>query len=234
MPSADFCTGVREPHGPLSLATETRCRPPEVSSTTFTAHPPDLQPQALDGYGLRDQLSARPTWAASYPISVRQVAALLHASFRPRLAATPLRFARTSPPSGCAGDLHPQVVEHARHTTKPLRGGEDRALFTGRRRQQLAPSSATSLIAWTAAPCYAPVWLRAAAAWPVSFPSRLSVALPRTRPLPIYSIYIKAKAVPIAASFSEIASARPTRPGVRLRSATALRIQRSAGSSLLN
>src|SRR4051794_35604250 len=123
MPSADFCTGVREPHGPLSLVAETRRRPPEVSSTTFAAHPPDLQPQALDGYGLRDQLFARPTWAASYPVSVRQVAALLHASFRPRLAATPLRFARTSPPSGCAGDLHPQVVEHARHTTDPLRGG---------------------------------------------------------------------------------------------------------------
>jgi hypothetical protein len=126
MPSADFCTGVREPHGPLSLATETRCRPPEVSLTAFTAHPPDLQRQALDGYGLRGQLSARPTWAASYPISVRQVAALLHASFRPRLAATPLRFARTSPPSGCAGDLHPQAVKHARHTTEPLRGGEVR------------------------------------------------------------------------------------------------------------
>src|SRR3954463_8509266 len=53
----------------------------------------------------------------SYPVSVRQVAVLLHASFRPRLAATPLRFANTSPPSGCVGDLHPQVVEHARHTT---------------------------------------------------------------------------------------------------------------------
>src|SRR4051812_20805900 len=122
MPSADFCTGVRVPRGPLSPVTETRHRPPEVRSTAFTAHPPDLQPQALDGYGLRGQSSARPTRAASYPISVRQVAALLHASFRPRLTATPLRFARTSPPSGCAGDLHPQAVEHARHTTKPLRG----------------------------------------------------------------------------------------------------------------
>src|SRR3954452_1510030 len=122
MPSADFCTGVRVPCGPLSPVTGTRRRPPEVSSTAFTAHPPDLQPQALDGYGLRGQSSARPTRAASYPVSVRQVAASLHASFRPRLAATPLRFARTSPPSGCAGDLHPQAVEHARHTTKPLRG----------------------------------------------------------------------------------------------------------------
>src|SRR3954469_25623294 len=89
MPSADFCTGVRVPCGPLSLGSETRRRPPEVSSIAFTAHPPDLRPRALDGSGLRDQLAARPTWAASYPISVRQVAASLHASFRPRLAATP-------------------------------------------------------------------------------------------------------------------------------------------------
>src|SRR5215813_1490797 len=131
MPSADFCTGVKEPRGPLSPVAGTRRRPPEVSSTAFTAHPPDLQPQALDGYGLRGQSSARPTRAASYPISVRQVAALLHASFRLRLAATPLRFANTSPPSGCVGDLHPQAVEHARHTTKPLRGGEDRDLGKG-------------------------------------------------------------------------------------------------------
>ena len=58
---------------------------------------------------------------ASYPVSVRQVAALLHASFRPRLTTTPLRFASTSPPSGCAGDFHPQAVKHARHTTKRLR-----------------------------------------------------------------------------------------------------------------
>src|SRR3954452_7562940 len=79
--------------------------------------------RSFDGWGLRGESSARPTRAASYPVSVRRVAASLHASFRPRLAATPLRFARTSPPSGCAGDLHPQAVEHARHTTKPLRGG---------------------------------------------------------------------------------------------------------------
>src|SRR3954454_13388656 len=119
MPSADFCTGIRKPCGSLSPVTETRRRSPEVSSIAFTAHPPDLQPQALDGYGLRDQLSARPARAASYPVPVRQVAALLHASFGPRLAATPLRFADTSPPSGCVGDLHPQAVEHARHTTHP-------------------------------------------------------------------------------------------------------------------
>ena len=47
----------------------------------------------LDGYGLRDQLPARPAKTASSPVSVRQVMALLHASFRPRLTTTPLRFA---------------------------------------------------------------------------------------------------------------------------------------------
>src|SRR3954453_13159905 len=121
MPSADSCTGVRVPRGPLSLVAETRRRPPEVSSIAFTAHPPDLQPRALDGYGLRGKSSARPAWAASYPVPVRQVATLLHASFGPHLAATPLRFANTSPPSGCVGDLHPLAIEHARHTTSRRR-----------------------------------------------------------------------------------------------------------------
>src|SRR4051795_2495890 len=49
MPSADFCAGVKGPCGPLSLVSETRRRSPEVSSTAFTAHLPDLQPRALDG-----------------------------------------------------------------------------------------------------------------------------------------------------------------------------------------
>jgi hypothetical protein len=37
---------------------------------------------ALDGYGLRESLPARPANSASYPVSVRRVATLLHASFR--------------------------------------------------------------------------------------------------------------------------------------------------------
>src|SRR3954468_11207056 len=58
---------------------------------------------------------------ASYPISVRQVAALLHTSFRRHLAMTPFCFASPSPPSGWTGDFHPQTIEHAGHTTKSLR-----------------------------------------------------------------------------------------------------------------
>src|SRR5271168_2818455 len=70
----------------------------------------------LDGYGLCCSLPTRPRVLASYPVLVHRHTPLLHASFRPRLATTPLRFANPSPPSGWIRDLHPQTVEHARHT----------------------------------------------------------------------------------------------------------------------
>src|SRR5271168_5071577 len=73
---------------------------------------------AFDGYGLRGPLPARPAPYASYPVLVHRLASLLHAAFRPRLATMSLRFAITSPPSGCEGDLHPKAVKHARHTNK--------------------------------------------------------------------------------------------------------------------
>jgi hypothetical protein len=47
MPSADFCRAVRTPHDLLSHEFVTHNRPPEVSSTTFSTHPPDLQPEPL-------------------------------------------------------------------------------------------------------------------------------------------------------------------------------------------
>src|SRR5215212_3496596 len=56
-----------------------------------------------------------------YPVLVHRAAVLLHASFRPRLTATPLRFASPSPPSGWAEDFHLQAVEHARRTRKKAR-----------------------------------------------------------------------------------------------------------------
>src|ERR1700730_7611202 len=76
---------------------------------------------ALDGYGVCDILLARPTSAASYPVSVRRVATLLHASFRQSLAVLPLRFASASPPSGCTGDFHPQTCRTLSDTQDALR-----------------------------------------------------------------------------------------------------------------
>src|SRR5215467_14490586 len=66
-------------------------------------------------------------------VLVHRLASLLHASFRPRLAASvisPLRFAMTSPPSGCQRDFHPQAVEHARHTDKTPRSFERGVKFS--------------------------------------------------------------------------------------------------------
>ncbi|MCA1601804.1 MAG: hypothetical protein LC776_09245, partial [Acidobacteria bacterium] len=42
-PSADFYIAVRRPHDLLSLESGTRCRSPEVSTTAFSAQPPDLR-----------------------------------------------------------------------------------------------------------------------------------------------------------------------------------------------
>src|SRR2546430_15422651 len=76
---------------------------------------------AIDGNGLREWLPARPTTAASYPVSVRRVTTFHHASFRRSLAVPPWRVASASPPSGCTEDFHPQTVGHVRHTALRLR-----------------------------------------------------------------------------------------------------------------
>src|SRR5438093_1797428 len=68
------------------------------------------------GFAVIGQLARHPY--ASDPVLVHRLARLLHASFRPRLATTPLRFAIFSPPSGCEKDFHLRAVEHARHTNK--------------------------------------------------------------------------------------------------------------------
>src|SRR5215475_300638 len=111
MPSADFCVAVRSPYGDLSLVAETQRRPPEVRPTAFAARPPDLPPRSLMtvDFAIISPL-VRPG-RPRYPVFVHRAAALLHASFRPHLAVTPLRFANPSPPSGWVEDSHLQAVD---------------------------------------------------------------------------------------------------------------------------
>lgn len=45
MPSADFCAAISPPHGGLSPEFRTGRRSPEVRSTAFPAHPPNLPPR---------------------------------------------------------------------------------------------------------------------------------------------------------------------------------------------
>src|SRR5208282_4628626 len=118
MPAADFCNAVRANRFALSHDSVTRRRPPEVSSTAFDAQPPDLPPAALMDGGFAAFSPLARCRRPLHPVLVHRLAPLLHASFRPRLATTPLRFAITSPPSGCEEDFHLQAVEHARHTRK--------------------------------------------------------------------------------------------------------------------
>ena len=111
-------------HFILSHDSVTWRRSPEVSSTAFDAQPPDLPPVSLMdmGFAINGSLARhrRP------PIRFLFIgsASLLHASFRPRLAASvilPLRFANPSSPSDWVEDFHLQAVEHARHTIKSPR-----------------------------------------------------------------------------------------------------------------
>jgi hypothetical protein len=118
MPAADFCGTVRVNRFTLSHESVTRRRPPEVSSTAFDAQPPDLPPAALMDVGFAVSCPLARCRRPPHPVFVHRLASLLRASFRPRLATTPLRFAITSPPSGCEKDSHLQAVEHARHTRK--------------------------------------------------------------------------------------------------------------------
>jgi hypothetical protein len=119
MPVADSCASIRSPCGFLSSCRNgTQVSPGKFDRLHRT--PAGSTGLVLDGCGLRDPLPARPTRCASYPVSVRQVAALLHTSFRRHLAMTPLCFANPSPPSGWMRDFHPQAIEHAGHTTNPL------------------------------------------------------------------------------------------------------------------
>src|SRR5216683_2476467 len=115
-PSADFCAAVRPPCGSLSLVAETQHRSPEVRSTAFAARPSDLPPRPLMAVDFAIGCSLVRPGRPRYPLLVYRAAALLHASFRPRLATTPLRFANPSPPSGWIEDFHLQAVDHARHT----------------------------------------------------------------------------------------------------------------------
>ena len=116
-PSADFCAAVRPPCDDISPVAETQHRSPEVRSTAFAARPSDLPPRPLMVMDFAISSSLVRPGRPLYPLLVHRAAALLHASFRPRLAATPLRFANPSPPSGWIEDFHLQAVDHARRTT---------------------------------------------------------------------------------------------------------------------
>src|SRR6202030_554372 len=115
-PSADSCHLIRSDLSLLSLESKTDGRSPEVSSTAFDTQPLDLHSVLLMDRGFAAICQLARTLPASHPVLVHRLASLLHASFRPHLTVRPLRFAITSPPSGCEEDFHLPAVGPARHT----------------------------------------------------------------------------------------------------------------------
>src|SRR5206468_10197878 len=91
---------------------------PEVGSTAFGAQPPELPTGLLVNmdFAISSSLVQLRRPLCFDPVLVHRLALLIHASFRPRLATTPLRFSSPLPPPGWTGDFHPQAVEHVRHT----------------------------------------------------------------------------------------------------------------------
>ena len=160
MPSADSYHAVRVNRFTLSRESTTRGRSPEVSSTAFSAQPPDLPPADLMDMGFAVISPLARCRRPRHPVLVHRLAPLLHASFRPRLTTTPLRFANPSPPSGWVEDFHLQAIEHARHTEiRPRhRRGPGRQLpalrLSSRRRTVFMPAGPRSIMksigAWPA------------------------------------------------------------------------------------
>ena len=125
LPAADFCTAVGGSREPLSHDFVTPGRSPDISPTAFRTRPPDLPPAPLMDMDFAIICFLVRHGRPQYPVLVHWPMRLLHASFRPHLAVTPLRFANPSPPSGWIGDFHPQAAENVRRTKRspPLFGG---------------------------------------------------------------------------------------------------------------
>src|SRR5438105_6557228 len=130
MPSADFCPAVRRPLGPLSRLWDDTGQISRGKLNRLRCTTAGSTLRALDGYGLRDQLPARPALAP--PIRFLFIGSHLCSTLPsdPASRRQPLRFTNPSPPSGWVEDFHLQAIEHARHTTNPLSREWDERLGT--------------------------------------------------------------------------------------------------------
>jgi hypothetical protein len=100
MPSADSRPTLKMDRSILSHDAVTCGGSPEVNSTAFDAQPPDLPPVCLVDMGFAVICQLAPHRRPPHPVLVHRLAPLIHASFRPRLTTTPLRFSSPSPPPG--------------------------------------------------------------------------------------------------------------------------------------
>src|ERR1035438_5117986 len=118
VPSADFCRTVRVNCSTLSPDSGTCNRSPAIRLTAFNTQPPNLPPAPLMDldFAVIGQLVRRRRPHIRFLSIVSRLCSTLPSD--PASRRQPLRFAITSPPSGCEGDLHPQAINHARRTNE--------------------------------------------------------------------------------------------------------------------
>src|ERR1700693_5750464 len=132
MPSADFCSAVRWPLDPLSRLAHATGQISRGKLNRLRCTTAGSMLRALDGYGLRDSLPARPALAPRIRFLFIGSPLCSPLPSDPASRRQPLRFTTPSPPSGWVEDFHLRAIEHARHTTKPLR--DDKGSELGLRR----------------------------------------------------------------------------------------------------
>jgi hypothetical protein len=107
---------VRVNRSTLSPDSGTCGRPPAIRLTAFNAQPPNLPPALLmdvDFAAIGQLVQRRRPHIRFLSIGSRLCSTL---TSDPASRRQPLRFAITSPPSGCEEDFHLQAVIHARRT----------------------------------------------------------------------------------------------------------------------
>src|ERR1035441_4746817 len=172
MPSADSAPRSSR-LSTASVAEATRSRSPGVSTAAFHAQSPNLRFAPLMDMGFavsRPLVRHRRLISGSCP-STR--------TFAPRFFRTsprddsPCVITSPSPPSGWAGDFHPQAAEHAQHTTKPLRGKVSRSASSV---CQGNCNGSDPAVKW---PNSSPVWSRCPKQnWLIPFNAQQAIALP--------------------------------------------------------
>src|ERR1700694_2189193 len=128
MPSADFCSAVRPPFDNLSPLTDTKqISWGKLSRLPCTVAESTLRTLMDTDFAVSCPLVRRWRLISRFCPSTR--------TFDPCFLRTPPRggspciITSPSPPSGWAGDFHPQAAEHAQHTTKPQSGGRLRVIL---------------------------------------------------------------------------------------------------------
>ena len=112
MPSADFCRMVRKIHISLSRDFATYGSSPEVSTTAFSAQPPDLRltPWMDMDFAIIRSLVRRSRLISGFCSSARAFARRFLQTFPGPCASLPFTSIRLGE------DFHFQALAHARHT----------------------------------------------------------------------------------------------------------------------